>query len=98
PQAAPGARAPVDELCVHAERDVVEEEPAARAADVDATFRSGEGAERRRGIVALDPKVAREVVAGPERDADERGLTFERRAGDRRQRAVPAGDPEHLRR
>ena len=82
---------------VHAERDVVEKEPAVRAPDVDATFRPSEGTERCHWFVTVEPEVAREVIARPERDADERGLTLERHLRHRCERAVAPGDAEHLR-
>ena len=90
--------APVHEPRVEAERDVVQEEPVADAADVDAPLdpavERGERAER---IVAVEAEVPGEVVARPERDADERHVLLDRDLGDRAERAVPARHPEHVR-
>ena len=90
--------APVHEPRVEAERDVVQEEPVADAADVDAPLDPVvEGGERRERIVAVEAEVAGEVVPRPERDADERHVLLDRDLGDRRERAVAAGHPEHVR-
>ena len=48
------------------------------------------------GIVTVEAEVAREVVASSERNADERGIAFERHLGDRRQRAVASGHAQDL--
>ena len=53
-----------------------------------------EGSQRSQRIVAVETEVAREVVAGAERDADERQVALERDLRDCRQRAVAAGHPE----
>ncbi len=63
---------PVDECRVVTEADVVEEEVARDPAHVDAPFPPAERVERRDRVVAVEPEVAREVVARPERHADDR--------------------------
>ncbi len=55
--------APVDERRVEPERDVVQEAPLARPADVDAPFLALEAGERGEWVVAIEPEVAGEVVA-----------------------------------
>ena len=97
--AAPVVLAAVHELRVDAERDVVQEEPVVRAADVDAALVAvDERFERADRVVAVEPEVAREVVARPERDARERQVALDRHVGDRRERAVAAGHRERARR
>ena len=99
--------ASVHQSRIDTERHVVQEDALIRAADVDAPLRSvGERAQGADRIVAVEAEVAREVVTGTERDADERGIAFERNLRDRRQRAVASGHaqevgrrgPGHLRR
>ena len=89
--------APVHEPRVETERDVVQEEPLADPADVDpplfAVVECRECADR---VVAVEADVPGEVVAGPERDADERNVLLDRDVGDRRERAVPARHPQHV--
>ena len=93
----PVVLAPVDELRVDAERDVVQEQPVVRAADVDAALDAvDERLERADRVVAVEPEVAREVVARPEGDADERQVSLDRDLGHRRQRAVAARHPERV--
>jgi hypothetical protein len=76
--------AAVDEPGVDPERDVVEEEAFAHAAHVDAPLdavdEGGEGGDR---VGPVEPDVPGEVVAGPERDADEAGSGLDRRPRDR---------------
>ena len=55
---------------------------------------SGERAQRGEGIVAIETKVAREVVSGSEGDDDERDLSFDGDLGYPGQRAVAAGDSQ----
>ena len=82
---------------VDAERDVVQEEPLARAADVDAPLGAAvERLQRSDRIVTVEPEIPGEMVAGPERDADERGVALERNAGDRRERPIASGDAQDL--
>jgi hypothetical protein len=88
--------APVDEACVDAERDVVQEQPLVRAADVDAAFLAAESAQRGNRIAAVQPEVACEVVARPERDAHERDVKFERNLGNGREGAVSARHAERI--
>ena len=53
--------------------------------------------ERGERVVAVEPEVAREVVARPERDDDERQVALDRDRGHARHRAVAAGRAEHVR-
>ena len=85
----------VDEHRVGADRDVVQEETAVGPPDVDPALGAVEGVERGLRLRAVEAEVAREVVAGAERDADEREPALEGRAGDGGHRAVAAGCPEH---
>jgi hypothetical protein len=87
----------VDELCVGADRDVVEEEAVADASYVDPPLHSLEGVERGNRVVAVEPEIAGEVVPRAERDADERQVAFDRRFPERRQRTVAAGDSDRAR-
>jgi hypothetical protein len=87
----------VDETGVDAERDVVEEDPVGDPPDVDPAFgAAAERSERREGIVAVEAEIAGEVVAGAERDTDERGVAIECDLRDRREGAVAAGYAEDL--
>lgn len=87
--------AAVHEPRVDAQRDVVEEEPAVRAPDVDTLLgRVVEGCERGERIVAVEAEVSGEVVASSERDDDEGQVALDCDLGDRRQGAVPARDAE----
>jgi hypothetical protein len=88
--------AAVYELGIEAERDVVQEESVGDAPDVDPPLRTFEGVERLDGVIAVEPEVAREVVAGAEWDADERQVALECNLRYRRERAVAAGNPEDL--
>ena len=89
--------ATVDELRVDAERDVVQEEAVVRAADVDPELVAvDERVEGRDRIVAVEPEVACEMVARPERDTGERHAALERRLGDHGERPVPAGHRQRL--
>lgn len=95
--ASPVLLPPVYEPGVEPERDVVEEEPFARAADVDPALDAAvEGGERRDRVVPVEPEIAGEVVAGAERDDDERHVLLDRHVGDRGERAVTARHPEHV--
>jgi hypothetical protein len=94
---APVLLAPVHELGVEAERDVVQEHVPVHAAGVDPALDPEERLERGERIVAIEPEIAREVVARPVGDADERKVALERDLGDGRQRAVATGDAEALR-
>jgi hypothetical protein len=90
--------APVDEVRVDPERDVVEEEPAAHAADVDAPHDAvDERVESACRVVAVEPEVAREVVPRPERHADERQPALDRDVCNDRERPVAARHAERLR-
>jgi hypothetical protein len=97
---------PVHQARVETERDVVEEEPVARARDVDPPLGTFEGFQRRERVVAVEPEVAGEVVPRPERDADECRAGLDRGCGDPGEGAVAAcgaqdgsaGGPGKLRR
>ena len=89
--------APVDERRVDAERDVVQEAPLARAADVDAPLLALEGLERRERVVEVEAEVAGEVVARAVRDDDERQVALDRDRGHARDRPVAARRAEHVR-
>ena len=89
--------APVDERRVDAERDVVQEAPLARAADVDAPLLALEAVERRERVVAVEAEVAGEVVARAEGDDDEGQVALDRDRGHARDRAVAARGAEHVR-
>ena len=87
---------PVDERGVEAERDVVQEAPLARAADVHAPLLALESGERGERVVAVEPEVAREMVARAVGHDDERQVALD---GDRRDAghgAVAAGGPEDV--
>src|SRR5581483_2165978 len=89
--------APVHEPRVEAERDVVQEESVAGAADVDAPLAPvRERVERRDGVVAVEADVAGEVVPGAEGDAHEREVALERDARHDRERAVASRHPESV--
>ena len=90
---------PVDEPGVDAEGHVVEEEPVARLADVDAPLSCVvvERCERTERVVPVEADVAGEMIARPEGDADERRAGLERDPRDRSERAVAARRAEHRR-
>ena len=69
----------MDELRVDAERDVVQEEPVADAADVHPPLRAAERAERAERVVPIEADVAGEVIPGAERDADEGQVALDAR-------------------
>jgi hypothetical protein len=63
------------------------------------TRRSTASRERRQHperVVDVDPDVAREVVSGAPRNADERHVTLDRDLCHRSQRSVAPGHPEHF--
>jgi hypothetical protein len=86
--------APVDESCVETERDVVQKQPLVGASDVDAPLGSIERAQRADRIVAIEPEIACEMVAGPEGNRNERHVASEGDLGDGRERPVTAGHAE----
>jgi polyphosphate kinase len=94
--AAPVVLAGVDEVCVQPERNVVQEQPAVDTPDVDALLEAVEGAEPGQRVLAIETEIAREVVARPERDADEREVAFEGDIRDGRERAVAARHAESV--
>jgi hypothetical protein len=55
-----------------------------------------EGRQGRQRIVAVEPEVAGEVVAGAERDADEGQVALDADRRHRRERAVPAGHADRV--
>jgi hypothetical protein len=84
--------ATVDEMRVDTEGHVVEEDAAADAPDVYAPLAPGFVRRQRPDrVVAVESYVAGEVIAGPERNADERDATLECHLGDRAERTVAAG-------
>jgi hypothetical protein len=87
---------PVDERRVVAEADVVQEDIIRDPAHVDAPLPPAEGVKGRDRVVAVEPDVAREVVAGPERDADEGEIPLDRDLRNLRKRSVASGHPERL--
>ena len=79
-------------LGVEAEGDVVDEHAAVDLGEVDAPLAAvDERVEGADDVVAIDPEVEREVVAGARRDAGVREVELGRDRGDDRLRAVPAG-------
>lgn len=88
--------APVHEGGVGPDRDVVQEQTLACAADVDPTFLAAECVEGRHGIATVEAEIASEVVTSSPGNADERQIAFDRDLGHRRQGAVPACDPDRL--
>jgi len=91
---APARLTSADERGVGPDRDVVQEQPLARPADIDPQFLAAEGLERRKRIVAVETDIAREVVTRPEGNADEGQLALECNLRNRRQRPVAAGNPD----
>ena len=92
----PVVLAPVHEPGVETERDVVQEEAVSRPADIDPPFFAVERRECADRVRAVEADVPGEMVAGPERDADERNVLLDRDAGDRSERAVPSRHPQHV--
>jgi hypothetical protein len=91
---APVPLAAVDEECIDAQGDVVQEDSAAYAADVDAPLGPAEGGEGTDGVVSVETDIAGEVVPSPEGNADERKIPLDRDLGDGRERAVASCNPE----
>ena len=89
--------APVHEVRVGAERDVVQEDAVADAADVDPPLAPLECADRGRRVIQVESRVPRKVVARPEWDAHEGQVALDRHLRDGAERAVAAGHPECLR-
>jgi hypothetical protein len=85
---------PAHERGVEPDGGVVEEDALVRAADVDAALLAGERGQRRERVVAVEADVAGEVVASPERDADEGEIALDGDRRDRPERAVAARHPE----
>src|SRR6185436_2581137 len=67
----PVVLAPVHEQGIETERDVVQEEAVSRPADIDQALFAVERRECADRVSAVEADVPGEVVAGPERDADE---------------------------
>jgi hypothetical protein len=85
------------DLGVQADGGVVDEHPVADQAQIDPPLhRRPEGVQRAHHVVAVQPEVHGQVVAGPGGDADERHLVAHGDAGDQRLRAVPAGHADHV--
>src|SRR5438093_6559795 len=87
----------VDERRVGTERDVVQERAAVDATDVDAPLDPREGAQGPDRVAPVEPRIAREVVVGAERDADEGKVSLDRDGCHSRERTVPSGDAQSLR-
>ena len=87
----------LDRLGVEAERDVVDEHPAVDLGEIDPPLATAdEGVERADDIVAVDPEVEGEVVAGPGRNT---GIGQAVLGGDHRDdglRAVAAGHRQRV--
>ena len=91
----PQLRVPVplalDGLGIEPERDIVDENAAVDLGQVDAALSSGdEGVEGADDVVAVDPQIEREVVAGTGWDAGEGQVVLGRDRGDERLGAVTA--------
>ena len=87
----------LDDLGVDAEGHVVDEDPPVHLGQVDAPLDRGvEGVERAEDVVAVEPEVEGEVVAGAGRDADQRDVGGHRHAGHQRLRPVPARHADHV--
>ena len=81
----------LDGLGVEPERDVVDEHATVDLGQVDAALPSrDEGVEGADDVVAVDPQIEREVVAGTGRDAREGQVVLGRDRGDERLGAVTA--------
>ena len=65
-------------------------------AHVDSALGSPERVERGERVVTIEAEVPREVVPGPERDADEGQAALDRDRGHRCERAVASGHPERV--
>ena len=86
---------PVDEVRVRAERHVVEADAAGDAADVDPLLPHGRDCrERADGVGSIEPDVSCEMIARPERHADERHIALDCHVRDSAERAVAAGDAD----
>jgi hypothetical protein len=70
--------APVDEPCVKPERDVVHEQSAVHACDVDGLLLPEERLQRGERIAAVELEVACEVIEGAERNDHERHAPIDR--------------------
>jgi len=90
------AVAPVHELRVHAEGDVVQEEAAAHPADIHSLLAASECVERSDRVVAVETGVAGEVVARSERDDDERQVTLDRDRSACGERPIAACYPQRV--
>jgi hypothetical protein len=86
--------APMDERRIQAEREVVQEQGAVRAPDVDPALDAGEGFQGRERIVAVEAEIPREVVPRPVGNADKRDVALERDLGHASERPVAPGDAE----
>jgi len=76
------AFAAVHQSRVRAERHVVQEEPVAGVADVDAALGPVERLQGCKRILPVEAEIAHEVVARAEGDADEGHVTLQRGLGD----------------
>ena len=88
----------LDDLGVHPEGHVVDEDPPVHRAQVDAPLDGGvEGVQRGEDVVAVQPEVEGEAVASAGGDAHQRHVGRHRHARDQRLRSVPAGHADHVR-
>ena len=85
----------MDEARVDAERDVVEEEAAVHARDVDAPLDPVERRERGERVLGVEAHVAGEVVPRAEGDADEGEVALERHLRHGAEGAVTARGPQN---
>jgi hypothetical protein len=88
--------APVHELCIDPEGDVVQEEAVAHPADVHSLLGTLEGVERPDRVVAVETDVAGEVVARSERDDDERQVALDRDPRACGERSVASCDAQRI--
>ena len=87
-----------DDLGVHPEGHVVDEDPPVHRAQVDAPLdRRVEGVEGGDDVVAVQPEVEGEAVASAGGDAHEGHIGRHRHAGHQRLRSVPARHADHVR-
>jgi hypothetical protein len=91
------AFAVMDELRVEPERDVVQEQAFADAADVDPPLESPKCVQRGDWIVAVEPEVASEVVSRSEGNADEGNVALDCDLCDCGERTVTTGGAERVR-
>ena len=90
-------RRALHDLRVRAEGGVVDERATADHSQVDPQLQPvGQAVEAFGRVVAIEPEVQREVVAGARADDQERQVVLGRDAGDERLGAVPAGNAQQV--